>query len=302
LNLPIINSYTAIMKKLIYLLCGLLYTSIIFGHPPWGIAVDNEKNIYFADIMHHGMGAVYKLTHEGQLEILFKDFHAHNVSLDKNGNLITSHGENNHTMIRLNSDSTIDTLFHTDNHTEFFGGNSSYSPSGEIIFGIEKYFWKINQQGKREKLSEHKFTWNQTIYADEDGNYYGPDIGEGNGQVIKINKQGQSSIIATDLITKLGRPVDPHNDILMGITKGYDGFIYIAEIAGRRIIKILHNKQTETFYISDEDWFPTAIDFFAGEAFILEYKISGKHRGPRVIKVDESGKRTELFNYSTYWK
>lgn len=248
------------------------------------------------------MGSVWKLSHDGRLELLLNDFHAHNVSLDKAGNLITAHGENNHTMVRLSQNGTIDTLYHTYNHSEFFGGNCTYSPLGEIVFGANKHLWRINKSGVKEKVSEHAFEWNQTVYADEQGNYYLPDIGDGSGKLYQIDAQGATSLLATNLITRLDRPHDPHADILMGMTKGPEGNLYIAELAGKRIIKVAKNKEPSTFYTSPGNWFPTGIDFFDGDAYILEYKEKGGNAGPRITKVDVSGIATLLFDYDQYEK
>ncbi|QCK16110.1 NHL repeat-containing protein [Mangrovivirga cuniculi] len=280
----------------------LVISQITHAHPSWGIVVDQNENIYFADILHNEMGSVWKLTNKGKLELLFENFHAHNVSLDADGNLITAHGENNHTMVRLNSDGKIDTLYHRLNHEEFNGGNSTYTPLGEIVFVAENYLWRVNQYGDKEKLSEYKLGWSQTVYADENGNYYAPDIGDGLGKLIKIDSTGSSTIIATNLISKLDRPFDRHADILMGITLGCDGHVYVAELAGKRIIKVLDNQKTETFYISSDGWFPTGVDFFSGNAYILEYKSKNGHEGPRIVKIDESGVKTILFNYDNYQK
>ncbi|MAY84358.1 MAG: hypothetical protein CMP59_09530 [Flavobacteriales bacterium] len=280
------------------LICCLNYTH---AHPSWGIAVDDERNIYFADILHHDRGSVWRLSSEGKLELLFQDFHAHNVSLDANYNLVTAHGEmDEHFMISLNKDGSIDTLFNTNDYKKFNGGCCAYSPKNEIVFSAEHYLWRLNKNGKREKLSDHYFEWNQTVYADDNGNYYGPDIADGKGKLIRIDSNGEASVIATDLITKLERPYDKHADVLMGITKGCDGYMYIAELAGQRIIKILEEGKTQDFYISEGDWVPTGIDFFSGDAYILEYKEKNGYAGPRIIKIDESGNKSEIFNYDEY--
>jgi hypothetical protein len=293
---------TKTMKKLILTLV-LLYTVVTGsnGHPSWGIVVDKHQNIYFADIAHNEMGSVWKLTKEGKLELLLGNFHAHNVSLDKNGNIITAHGENTHTMIRLNTDGSIDTLFNTKNHKNFFGGNCTYSIGGEIIFGIEKYLWRIDDSGQRQKVSTYKFEKNQSVYCDKEGNTYGPNIEAGNGKVVKIDSQGNAVVIGENLITKLDRDYDPHQDALLGIVKN-GNHIYIAETAGQRIIKISENGQSETFYKSKGTWFPSGIDFFSNDAYILEYNFTGGIKGPRITKVDQLGNATVVFDFETYQK
>lgn len=290
------------IKSILTLTILLAIAQITYAHPSWGIVVDKNENIFFADIMHNGMGSVWKLTNKGKLELLFENFHAHNVSLDAHGNLITAHGENNHTMVRLNSNGKVDTLYHRLNHKEFNGGNCTYTPFGEIVFTAENYLWRVNKYGDKEKVSDYKFGWNQTIYADENGNYYASDIGDGLGKLIKVDSTGKSTVIASNLISKLDRPFDRHADILMGITLGCDGHVYVAELAGKRIIKVLDNQKSETFYTSSDGWFPTGVDFFSGNAYIIEYKSGNGHEGPRIIKIDESGVKTLLFNYITYEK
>lgn len=279
----------------------LISSTFALAHPSWGIVVDKERNIYFADILHNERGSVWKLSYDGKLELLFSDFHAHNVSLDKNYNLVTAYGEmDRHTLVRVNQDNSIDTLFHANDYKIFNGGNCTYSYQGRIIFSADHYLWYLTDKGKKVKVSDYYFKWNQTVYVDELGNCYAPDIGDGKGKLIKINTDGKARVIANDLITKPNKPYDKHADVLMGVTKGCDGKIYIAELAGQRIIKIDNDGITETFYKSTGDWFPTGIDFFSGEAYILEYKEKNGLAGPRIIKIDETGDITELFNYDTF--
>lgn len=287
------------MKKL-YLICliFILFPLLPSAHPAWGILVDKNRNVYFADIVHNGRGSVWKLSSNGELELLLSDFHAHNVNLDSKGYLVTAHGEGNHTMVRLLPHGKIDTLITTQDIYAFFGGNCTYSPSGEILFSIDNYIWIIDKEGKKRKASEHKFTWTQTICADEDGSIYAPDIGVGNGSLVKIDPNGKAETIATNLYSELDRPIDQHQDVLLGITKGCDNLIYIAETAGQRIIKVLEDGSTETFYRSDGDWFPCGIDFIAGDAYILESRFGKKGlEGPRITKLDEQGNKTILFEY-----
>ena len=286
-----------------FLLITLLSISVskLVAHPPWGIVVDKEHNIYFADIAHNGLGSVWKLDKSGKLNLLLRDFHAHYVGLDNKGHLVTANGEESQFMARLNDHGSLDTLYHTTNYEDFNGGNCAYTTNGEIVFQAGGYIWKINKYGKKEKVSSHKFKWCQTLYTDELGNYYVPEIGDGIGKLFRIGQKGETRMIATNLISKTDKPYNKHNDILMGITKGCDDHIYVAELAGKRIIKVLENQKTETFYTSEGDWFPSGIDFFAGEAYIMEYRNSKNGmKGPQIVKVTENGVKELLFNYEDY--
>jgi len=277
----------------------------ILAHPSWGIVVDKGRNIYFADIMHNGMGSVWKLTNKGELELLLQNFHAHNVSLDKQNNLITAHGEVPHTLLRINQNGSLDTLYHTSDYKDFFGGNCAWSTKNEqIIYGLRehKYLREMDINGTQKNIGDYQFIWNQSIYVSPDGTIYASEIGVDNGCIVKIDTNGVSTFIARNLISELDREKDKHKDILLGITEGCDGYIYVAETAGKRIVKILENSQTETFYKSENKWTPTAIDFFSGDAYILEWKETGKAVGPRIVKIDESGNKSIIFNYDTYEK
>ena len=293
------------MKNMIAFFFTILITTIhVNAHPSWGIVVDKQKNIYFTDIMHNGRGSVWKLHNDGKLELLLQDFHAHNVNLDAQGNLVTAHGEmDEHFIVSITKEGLIDTLFQTNDYTNFNGGNCFYTPKGEIIFQAENYFWRLKENGDKEKISAHVFEWNQTIFADSKGNYYGPDIGDGKGHLVKIDSAGNATIIAEYLITKFeDRPYDKHNDILMGISEGCEGNIYVAELAGQRIIKILENGEIETFYQSEGNWKPSGLDFFAGDAYILEFEDHHGLHGPQIIKINEAGEKEILFNYDNYYE
>ncbi len=289
------------MKKvllLIALLSSFLGTN---AHPAWGICVDDVGNIYFADIHHNEMGSVWKLSPDGALELLFKNFHAHNVSLDSEGNLYTAHGEGYHIMVKRSINSKqVDTLFITQNHNDFFGGNSTYA-NGKIYFSIGHFIWYLDEHGKRKKFSPQYLEWNQALFVGKGGNIYVPDIGIEGGVLYKLNTSGTSEILAKNLLTKLPhRKIDKHQDVLLGMAEDAEGNIYIAETAGKRIIKISKNKEVSDFYTSNGEWMPTAITFHNGEAYILEYKSKRENFGPQIIKVDAEGDKVVIFNYDIY--
>ncbi|MBT8263212.1 MAG: hypothetical protein KJO05_10345 [Bacteroidia bacterium] len=290
-----------ILLRILFLIIFFITGSMTLNaHPAWGIVIDAEANIYFADIFHNGRGSVWKLHKNGTLELLLKDFHSHNVSLDHDGNLVTAHGEQHHTMVRLLGNKVSDTIYTSENFEEFNGGNCTYTIDGDIIFGISNYLWRIDKDGTKSKLSDFRFEWNQTIFSDGEGNYYAPDIGRDNGAVIKIDKLGNSMVVATNLISRLDREYDRHNDVLLGIGKDDQGSLYIAETAGKRIIKFSETGEKETFYTSGGDWFPNGITFYSGEAYILEVKMDNGYEGPRITKLLKDGTSEVIFNYDTH--
>ena len=297
-----ITELTFDMKKITIILAVIcLITPIrIFAHPSYGIVVDKYRNVYFADLSHNGDGTVWRLSKEGKLTALFKDFHCHYLMLDKNDNLLVEVvkqiGENDYQgyVVRYKQNGSIDTLKYIDGFVSLQGNTYTYESKG--------YLYKTDVNGKKTKHGSRKLEWVQSIYVDDEENVYLPDKGVDNGILIKVDTNGIHTVIATDLIARLDRPRDMHQDCILGVTKGCDGSIYIAEMAGQRILKVIDNQRTVVFYTSEGNWFPTGIDFFAGDAYILEYKTKGKNEGPRVIKVDESGNKIESFNYDKYQK
>ena len=279
----------------------LCISVLLSAHPPWGIVVDDEQNIYFADLNHNEMGSVWKLTPDGKLKLLLRNFHAHNVSLDENQHLITAHGEGDHLMLRLLPNGKHDTLVHKFHHDDFFGGNCTFSPGGSILFGIDHYIWTILPNGEKQKASDQYLEWNQALFVGKDGTIFAPDIGIEEGALYQIQADGKATIIATHLISKLDRPRDKHNDVLLGMGQDENGLVYICELAGKRIIQIDENTETNTFYVSENNWFPTAIYFHNQEVYILEYKYAKVGmEGPQIIKIDPQGQKSLIFNYEAY--
>ncbi|WP_424962486.1 hypothetical protein [Ekhidna sp.] len=285
------------MKKLflLFLITGSILQSLS-AHPAYGIVVDKYRNIYFADIHHNGRGSIWKLHSYGKLELLLEDFHAHNVAIDDEGNIYTAHGEGNHIMVRI-SRNGIDTLHQSWDHHDFFGGNCTYS-KGVIYFGNNHYIWQI-KDGEKRKFSSHYLEWNQSIYADPDGVIYVTDKATKGGSIVRIDQNGGSKVIATNLITKLDdRPVDRYNDVILGMTKGCDGSIYAAETAGRRIARINEDGSNETFYQLRDGWTPVGVDFFSGDAYVLEYHLD-ENKGPRITRIRENLSKEVIFQYKS---
>ncbi len=276
----------------------------VIAHPSWGIVVDQNNNIYFPDIAHND-GTIWKLTPEGELIQILDHCHAHNIVLDPQGNIITANGEGNHAMIKIYPNGTVDTLYQTRNIDKFFGGNCTWSEKYGIIYGqkSKQLLYTIDANGNQKPLCNYKFVWNQALYVDSDQNVYATDIGIENGALIKIDTSGIATIIARDLISKLDRPKVKHNDILLGITKDQEGNIYVVETAGKRIIKISKDLKTENFYQSKSNWFPCAITFSNGDAFIMEYRHGAKGiKGPRILKINNNGNKEVLLDYDSFVK
>lgn len=288
-----------VMKRGLFM-AMLLLPTLAWCHPPWGIAIDSEGSIYIPDIMHYGRGCLLKLTPEGHLKVLAKDFHAHNVNLDKKGNPVSAHGEDTHTMIRFLSNGLRDTLVHTTNLDNFFGGNACYSPLGNVFFQNQHQVWQVLPSGKKALFNDHVAVWSQAIYADHKERLYVPDIGEGKGKLYRLTRNGSSELLADNLITRGDQPYDRHNDVLLGMYVDTSDQVFICETAGQRVISIDDQKQVSTYYRETSGWTPCGITFHKGVPYILEFDLRKAMKGPRIIKLDASGSSEVVFDYDTY--
>lgn len=151
-------------------------------------------------------------------------------------------------------------------------------------------------QPKR-KLSDHYFEWTQTIFVDSRDRVFVPDIGIENGTVWMIDSNGVATKLASDLITKLNRPKDKHNDVLLGIGRDGTGNTYVCETAGKKVKKIKPDGTVLDWYQSEDAWCPTGITWFRGNMYILEYKLDGKMEGPRISRLTTGADRSTVFSF-----
>ena len=188
-----------------------------------------------------------------------------------------------------------DTLILTDDEDRFFGGNWAMSPSGEIYYGINNRVWRYTDS-LSEAVSDLRLEWNQSLFVDSRGRILATEIGSSNGDLWRIDPEDTTfRIIASDLITTLpDRPRKQHEDVLLGISEDAYGNIYVAETAGKRLVRIDTNGCIHTFYVSHDHWFPTGVAFHNDVAYVTEVGYDSSWAGPRVVKVHPDGDRTVL--------
>lgn len=201
--------------------------------------------------------------------------------------------------MRMDKHST-DTICVESDYTDFNGGNCYVSPSGRVFFSAEHFIWEKLPDGSRKKVSDQYLEWNQTVFVDQHDHIYVPDIGILNGALFEIDPKGNSVCIASDLIKTLNRPRDRHDDVILGIQKDASGNLYIAEKAGRRVIKISQDGTRSEYYVSPEGYFPTAVCFHDQGAYILEYNDSDPNLYAIIRQIDHSGSVSTYFDMSAY--
>jgi len=282
---------------------------VLHAHPSWGIAISANGDIYFADVLHNGVGTVWKLDQQGNVSTVLTDFHAHNLQLDKEGNLWVSEdrwiqgeieGEGQQTFLKIGPDGKKETLIFTEDRDEFFGGGAVPGFNNDAYFGLNNKIFRKPFEGNTSLLIDHEFDRLVTLYTDKYNNLWITDKSYKNGTLFKWNTTNGLIEYAAQLLPKSpDNPIftEDRFQLLFGIKVDGLGNVYVCENADRKVLKINQESEVTTFYQSAENWYPAGIAFYKNSAYILEYGYDRKHLGPRIIRLDADQSKTVLFHH-----
>ncbi len=296
------------MRFLFICIC-LLLSTLVDGHPSWGLVVNEKGEIHFVDVLHNN-GTLWKINSQGELIELFSDFHAHDLHLDSDGNLWIAEnlwiegeieGEGRHTLLKISRNLHVDTLIVTDDIDLFNGTNIAIGPNNEIFFTNDNQVFEYSN-GKSRLAIKHKFKSVKNMLMDDQGVLWIADSKFKNGSLYKFDRLGQFSLLATDIMPAKPRyPLfkEPHLQFMIGIAKDGEDNIYISENAGCRIIKINALGEKSVFYQSSTLWSPMNVAFYKGDAYIMEAGFNKGNKGPRILKRDKNGAVSRIANVDT---
>ena len=294
----------------IFLIIVVLLFTESYGHPSWGIAVDEEGNLYFADVLHYD-GTIWRLSKDGQLQAWIKDQHSHFIQLDKQGRVWGVDYE-----YLSSTDEWESTLWWADNHgkrkiviaptkvfEEFFGNSFLVDESGTIYFETSGQVYK--RKGSKVRALKHlPLKRVMSMNWGPGSNIYLADNNEAGGSIFRMDTLGNMELITTDIILK--NPPSPAFEqeqlmIMLGLWVDQKEDIYVTEIAGRRVVRIDNNGKKQPFFQSEGRWFPVGITSRKDTFYIMEvaYIPSKGHLGPRIIEYYE-GKSRVLINISDW--
>lgn len=278
-----------------------LFVSFLQAHPSWGIVATTSGEIIFADVMHGGEGIIWKIDKKGKLSKLFKNYHAHSLTLDQNDVLWAAanryiegviEGDGEHVLTKIYPSGKTEELIRTRDITAFAGGTNTVTTEGEVVFTHKNQLFKVTKNGKVEPLIDHTFGRVVTMFTGKDGSIYITDNYHQNGSIFRISTNAKLEIFASELLEK--KPANPpyrkpsHN-LLYGMAEDAKGRIYVANSGSRRILQIGKSQETEIFYESEAPWFPVGLAFHNTAMYVMEVGfVSGKgHLGPRILKIEE---------------
>ena len=302
------------MKRSFFL--GLLIIVIhffqtILAHPSWGIVVDDNGCIYFADVMHNGDGTLWRIdpeTHE--LEAVFKNFHAHQIYMDAHQNIFAGvaiwrtgeiEGEGHNYLFKYETKTkTMDTLLFTDDWDEYHGQNFALSIDwNSIYFTMDKQIHMKPLNGETSPLIDHIFGHVDTMITDKDGVLWITDSQANNGTLYQWSSDKGLVTYAQDLMPQ--NPKDPlfeekRHQTFYGIGFSHEGFPLLTENASRSIHEVAENGSSKVVYHSEAYWSPSGVYFKNDHYYIIETGYHRGHLGPRIVITDTNFKMLKIYS------
>lgn len=289
-----------ISKRSLCNLLLLLAYSASFAHPSWGIIMGKNGTLYIADVLHHGLGAIWKLDANGKVGLLKADYHCHALAQDGQGHVWAagsiSENPGIHSLIYWDEQERITEAFLTKDEQIFYPGPLSVDASSNAYFAVDGKVFQRKLDGTIRQYSDKKFEWINSLTTAVDGTTYVVDKGVGNGTLYCIDPDGKASWITDQLLArpaKIGFCRSAHDQRILGMTVDAEGSVYMAANCQAAILKVSGDKVT-SFYESQEDWYPTGMVLDGDTSFIIEVK--GATQGPRIIRRDARGQMEILAN------
>jgi sugar lactone lactonase YvrE len=288
------------------------------AHPPWGIAIDGQGRVVFADIDHGNH--IWRIEAPGKLTSVVSGWHSHDLHLDRTGNLFVADlayipdGERWESRLLKVEPSGVSsvTIPPTTDRKRFWGNAFTLDRDGNVYFEYtndprageaedESLLMRRSPDGRVTVLAGSKaghrdgkgqvaqFRAIDALAWGADGVLYVAD----EAAIRKVARDGAVTTLARDLVAKGPGllPVGRANH-LFGLAVAADGIAYAADYGSRRIVKVTPDGRSSTASESEPPWAPTGVAVVGDDLYLLEvgYTRTGGSLGPRVRKVSASGK------------
>ncbi|HVE65492.1 MAG TPA: SMP-30/gluconolactonase/LRE family protein [Thermoanaerobaculia bacterium] len=303
--------HSSISRNGLIVAAALTLATPVAAHEGWGIAVDPNGQVYFADIPAN---AVWRISADGEVKRV-ADKHSHALVLDSDGNL---YGSNPHLTLpirsvwRLAPDGRLtDLIPPTENlplglqsFTMDAAGNI-YSASAWHARTPEILLLQRSPDGRVFRLAGSTVghvdgTGSQAKFLGIDGMAWGPDgllyVADG-PWVRRVDAAGTVRTLGAGPLTERRWDED-----LLGVIVDSTGNVYAADHSNRRVLRIAPGGEVTTVLRTGAIWAPTGIAVAPGGLYVLEHLrmplaiLGDVAVGPyvRVRRVSPDGSATEL--------
>jgi sugar lactone lactonase YvrE len=281
------------------------------AHPSWGIAVDNQGQVYVSDLE-----TIWKIDARGRQTVFragVSGRHIHEFTMDEDGNL---YGEELSYEPSTQRYTTALWRMTPAGDFSYVLAPTSNPPKGMSIrkdrngntyvaqwnnnTGQQAFLLKRTPNGDVTTLignPKNGDEYRQVVLYNLGGMAFGPDGSlflTDRANIHKVTLAGEVTTVARNIAAE--RSADQKgqssNTSLMGLTLDPAGNVYAADFGNHRLLKITPGGGIETLLRAEEPWSPTGVTFKNGELYILESGKAPQH--PRVRKLSSSGKASVL--------
>lgn len=290
----------------------MLATSRAEAHEGWGIVVHRSGWIYVADIPAN---IIWRISRDGKVELVAAGKHSHALVLDSAGNV---YGTNPHLTLpirsvwRLSLNGQLSDIiaptenfplglqsFMMDSTGNLYSANARNAQTPELLLLRRSPDGQITTLaggtvGHRDGISSTaQFTGIDGMAWGPDGSLYLTD----GSYVRRVFQDGTVTTLGTAPLTERKWDED-----LLGIAVAASGDVYVADHAGRRILRITPTGAASTVQRTGWLWTPTGIAVAGDGLYVLEHLrmplaiLGDLAIGPylRVRIISEGGSVTEL--------
>jgi len=253
------------------------------AHEGWGIVVDREGQVYFADIPTN---TVWRITRGGKLEAFLRDKHSHALVLGEDGSVYGTQehhaGAAGHVW-RIAPDGSVSNVFNLPRdlplnlHPFTIDRDGNIYSTNSISFpnqGDKAILLKASPDGVVIALAggvrghrdgrggEAQFSGVDGMAWAADGSLYVTD----GVYVRRVGVDGAVTTLGGGALTSQSFGED-----LMGLAVSPGGGVYVADYSRRRVFELLPDGSTRTILETGWVWSPTGVTLAGGDLYVLEH-------------------------------
>jgi len=253
------------------------------AHEGWGIVVDRQGQIYFADIP---MNTIWRINRQGKLEAFLRDKHSHALVLAEDGSI---YGTQEHhaaavgSVWRVAPDGSFSNVltpsrdfplnlhpFTIDRDGNVYSTNSitfpNQSDKATLLKATPGGVVTIIAGGLRGyrdgRGGEAQFSGIDGMAWAPDGSLYVTD----GAHVRRVSEDGTVTTFGNGPLTS-----QSYGEDLMGLAVSQSGSVYVADYSERRLLQMMPDGNTRIILETGLFWSPTGVTSVGEDLYVLEH-------------------------------